>query len=93
MSWGKCLVVTQAGLLGIPGDPPCIVAKVGQMAPPIIELLADQKRRHMIDERAYAFARENFASEKVYDPLLRAIRQAADAAPGSRGFPPRQSGK
>jgi len=76
----KCLITTDWGITGLPvpgEDAPeyCVVRAIGDMAEPVIELLADVPRRVAIEEEALALACERFSPEGAYGELAALIRK------------------
>jgi hypothetical protein len=73
LAQGRCVVCTEAGTGGL-GDPtalPLVIAEPGgEMVMQIMRLLQSSDERHMLERRAWDFARDRFSAERVYGPLL-----------------------
>jgi glycosyltransferase involved in cell wall biosynthesis len=71
MAYGKCLVTTPAGALGLERWPDAyiLVSSPEQFAQPIIGLLCDRLAVKRFGERAYQVAREMFSPTTLFAPL------------------------
>jgi glycosyltransferase involved in cell wall biosynthesis len=75
---GRCVVCSEAGAGGLddPASLPLIVARPGgDMADRVLEVLKDPSLRHDYEQRAWHYARERYAPDAVYGPLLARLRK------------------
>ncbi|MBX3179371.1 MAG: glycosyltransferase [Candidatus Hydrogenedentes bacterium] len=87
MAHGRCVICTKAGAGGL-GDPtelPIIVADpAADMAAAILGILRDTARRHDLEQRAAACARERFHPDAAYGALVARLETHVGGADQSK---------
>ncbi len=72
---GRCLVASEAGLLGLEAGAPVIQSEVEDMAAPIIELLEDPGRRRILERDAHRYGARVYSAEAAFNPLFSAMSE------------------
>jgi glycosyltransferase involved in cell wall biosynthesis len=67
--FGRCVVATPAGALGIPAGAPMLITGIEGFARAIAKLNADPAAAVALAEAGKAFAEEAFSPRKIYQPL------------------------
>ena len=70
LAYGRCVVATPESIVGLPANPPLVVAKIDGFADAISGLILDPDRAITLAQSARQFAREHFGPDAVYQPLI-----------------------
>lgn len=90
MAHGRCVICTESGAggLGDPAELPIVVADpAADMAGAILGILRDTARRHDLEQRAAACARERFHPTVIYAALIARLEAHAGGADQSKRLP------